>query len=97
MAENIYVKIHNSGIVAICDEELLGKELKQGKLRFNVNENFYKGEKKTEEEAKKIMKEANSLNIVGKRSVKIALKLGLINNDSIIVIGGVPHAQVISF
>ena len=92
----VYVKIHKS-IVAVCDEELIGKEFKEGKLSLKVSERFYKGEKKSEEEVKDIIMNATNLNIVGKKSIKIALDLGIINKDSIITIKDIPHAQIISF
>ena len=53
-------------------------------------------EKKNEEEVKEIMKENVNLNIVGKKSVEIALSLKVIEKDSVIKIKGVPHAQAIS-
>ena len=54
----IYVKFHkgSSVIVAICDSNLIGKTFKEGKLSLNVSEHFYKGELKTEDEVKEIMK-----------------------------------------
>lgn len=94
----IYVKIHkgSSNIVAICDGELIGKKFREGKLCLNVSEHFYKGEKKSIEEIEKMMTIADNLSIVGKKSIKIALDLKVINKDSIIVIEGVLHAQAVS-
>jgi hypothetical protein len=41
------------------------------------------------------MKGATILNLVGKRTVNLARALGYINERGVIVIGGVPHAQVV--
>ncbi len=94
----MYVKIHKGSttIVAICDDDLIGKELREGKLCLKISEYFYKGEKKSEQEVEEIMKTADNLNIVGKRSVAIALRLGIIMQHTILVIQGVPHAQTLS-
>ena len=54
----MYVKIHHSGdrvVIAICDEELIGKKISEGALVLNISERFYKGEKKSQEEVKKIL------------------------------------------
>jgi len=92
----MYIKIHKSEtakIIAICDEDLIGKEFEEGNLYLKVSENFFKGEKKNKEEVKKILKDANSANFVGKKSVSIAVELGLVDEKNVIKIKGVPHAQ----
>jgi hypothetical protein len=40
------------------------------------------------------MKDSLNLNIVGKNSIKLAITAGILEEDSIIKIDGVPHAQV---
>lgn len=93
----MYVKIHKSNdrhIVAICDENLIGKEISKGDLNLNITERFYKGEKFSKEETIEKMKNSLNLNIVGKNSIKLALDNHIIEKDSIITIDGVPHAQV---
>jgi hypothetical protein len=42
----MYVKIHkteNKDIVAVCDEDLLGKKFEEKELILDVSEEFYKG------------------------------------------------------
>lgn len=95
----MYVKIHEdkrykSIVVAICDEDLIGKEFLEGNLNLIITERFYKGEKKTEEEVLKIMENADNLNLVGKKTVKLAIKAGFISEDYTIKIKGIPHAQI---
>ena len=94
----IYVKVHKglSRVAAFCDEELLGKTLKDGKICLTVSEYFYGGDKRNKEEAKEIMKNSENINLVGKECVEIALDLKIIDKNSIIYIKGVPHAQAIS-
>jgi uncharacterized protein len=94
----MYVKKHESGdriIFAICDEDLVGKKFSEGDLMLDVSEQFYKGEKKTNAEVKEILASAFNINLVGKKTIDFALKLGILNKDSIIFIDGVPHAQII--
>ncbi|MCD4759648.1 DUF424 family protein [archaeon] len=93
----MYVKIHQSKdrhVVAICDEDLIGKTFSQGKLILEITERFYKGDKLSDEETYELMKNAINLNIVGKKAIKLALKHRLITKENIIKIKSIPHAQV---
>lgn len=86
-------------VVAICDSELLGKRFEEGKFQLDVKESFYKGEEVSEEEAIRTMKrmsaEDATFNIVGKNSVDIALKAGIVVEEGIGEIQGVPFALVL--
>ncbi len=95
------VKIHNSyrDVVAVCDSNLIGKRLEEGKFQLNIKEDFYKGDEKTIDEVKDIIinfqeKDA-TFNIVGKNSVALAIEAGLISKESVKEIGGVPFVIVL--
>ena len=94
----MFIKIHKTyrDIVAICDEELIGKKFEEGKFQLEVKENFYKGEKISEEKALKTMqdmlKEDATFNIVGEKSVNIALKTGIVSDQEVKEIQGIPFA-----
>jgi hypothetical protein len=95
------VKIHSSyrRIVAICDNDLLGKRFEEGKKAVEIKESFFKGEEKTEEEILSIIEESAgedaTFNIIGKDSVNVALKAGLVQPEGIIKIQDVPIALVL--
>lgn len=92
----MYLKFHHSGesvVVALCDKDLVGKKFEDKKLQLDITERFYKGEEKPEQEIIEILKEAANINIVGKKSIKLALKAGVIEKENIIKIKGIPHAQ----
>ena len=94
----MYVKIHKTEdreIVAICDEELIGKKFEDNGLVLDVNETFYKGQKLDDDATLEIMKKSDILNIVGKKSIELALKNNIISKENIIKIKGIQHAQVI--
>jgi hypothetical protein len=59
-----------------------------------VSESFYGGEKISQENFISQIKRATIINLVGEAVIKIALYLGLISNDVIIEIDGIPHAQI---
>ena len=93
----MYVKIHEykeSKITAICDEDLIGRTIEDKEKAIEVSERFYKGSKKSEKETLKIMKEAENLNLVGKKTIDLALKNNIIEKQGIIKIKDIPHAQL---
>jgi hypothetical protein len=89
----MYVKIHKSNdrsIIAICDEDLIGKKFSQKNLVLDVTERFYKGEIMSDEKVIELMKSGSNLNIVGKKSINLAIKNGIIESNNIIKIDNIP-------
>lgn len=86
-------------VVAVCDSDLLGKRFEEGRFQLDVKESFYKGDEKSESEIIEILKDMKiedaSFNIVGKKSIKAALKAGIINEEAISEIQGVEFALVL--
>ena len=93
----IFAKIHSNAevtILACCDRELTGKELKRGKVKVKISEGFYKGEAIEEKELAQLLEEFENINLVGKKAVSVALKKGIADEKSIIKLGKVPHVQI---
>lgn len=96
----MFVKVHEAyrKVVAVCDEELLGKKFLQDKLQLDVKQDFYGGQKLNEQQAIKLLKEAAeedaTFNLVGKEAVAAGIKAGIILNNkrAIIKVQGIPHA-----
>ncbi len=92
------LKVHSSYrlVVALCDSELIGKKFEEGKKRLEITERFYKGDKYSEEKILNLLyqysREDATFNIVGEKSVKAAIKSGIISEESVGRIKGIPHA-----
>lgn len=83
-------------VVAICDEELLGRKIKiDHEFSICISENFYKEKLIDKNEALELMKKATILNLFGRRIIEIAKEIGLISSENVIYFDGVPHAQFI--
>lgn len=98
MVDKIWVKHHDSvdgSVLAACDADVLGHELVDGKVHFEVKERFYKGELVTEKELAAAMQAATNMNLVGKNCIKVAVKEGLLNAKDVKLIQDVPHAIVV--
>ncbi|MFQ6068405.1 MAG: DUF424 domain-containing protein [Candidatus Bathyarchaeia archaeon] len=94
----VYINLRKWGkcvLLAICDADILGKTLKQGKVTFHVHEKFYKGSLVTLEEAVDLIQKSTIVNMVGQRIVKKAIEKGLVHPDAVLEIDGVPHAQIV--
>ncbi|MBO8174684.1 MAG: DUF424 domain-containing protein [Thermococcus sp.] len=93
----IYVKIYRVQgeiLLAACDEDLIGKTFREGELKLEVKERFYKGELRDVEELEHFLKEATIANLVGERCVGKAIELGYVDKERVLYIQGVPHAQM---
>ena len=90
-------------VLAVCDEELIEKELKmkmnanekRSILKVKVSKNFYGGMLVNENVILRLMNKATIGNIMGARSVAVAEKNGFIVKENIILIDEVPHAQFV--
>jgi hypothetical protein len=93
----MYLKIYKNGehvLVAACDKEVLGKTLKHGNTVVEISRGFYEGEEVSDDELQKALQEATTANLFGEKTIKCAIKCGLIDPDSVMIIDCVPHAQI---
>lgn len=81
--------------MAICDSDILGRTLKQGKMTFHVHEKFYKGSLVTLDEAIDLIKQSTIVNMVGEKIVAKAIEKRLVHPDAVLRIDDVPHAQIV--
>jgi hypothetical protein len=94
----VYAKIRKWGqhvLLATCDAELLGRILREGKIVFEIHEQFYKGPRMTIEEVINLMQQSTIVNMVGNKIVSKAIERGLVHPDAVLEISGVPHAQIV--
>jgi hypothetical protein len=92
------IKSHRD-IVTICDANLIGKKFEEGKFQLDVKENFFLGKELNEEETVdviiKMVQEDATFYIVGEESVKIAINSGLISEEEIKRIQGIPFSLLL--
>jgi uncharacterized protein len=95
----MYVKFHSStncDLLAICDEELIGQKFEEGDFFLDVSIEFFKGEKKTVLEVKDLILNFDNLNLVGEKTIEIALEMEIISKEEVSSVKGIPHAIVVS-
>ena len=97
MNSGICVKVHRSGnelLVAACDVDILGNTFREGKLRIQVSRDFYEGDTVGEDTLVNRLEMATVANLVGSLVVEIAIRHGFVDPDCVLVIDGIPHAQM---
>jgi uncharacterized protein len=81
-------------VLAACDEELVGREFKEGKVRIKVSEAFYGSERIEPPDLVTHLRACTIANLVGERVVGLAVEHGLVAESNVLWIAGVPHAQL---
>ncbi len=81
-------------MVACCDEDLMGKTFKDGKLRLSVESVFYGNSLLALGEALVLLDKADILNLVGRNVIGAAIDRGIVHPEAVILVAGIPHVQV---
>ncbi len=95
----IIAKFHRQGgeiLLAACDSELFGKCLEADEIKLDLGTEFFNGEKVNEEEFCSMLVQATSANLVGSRTIGLAVKMEMVHPDSVIEVCGVQHAMFFS-
>ncbi len=90
-------KVHARGtnrVLAACDAELIERTLIEGEIAFIVRKAFYDGEPVDEKALARLLDEHDNINLVGEKTVAVALKKNLVHKDDVRRIQGVPHVQI---
>ena len=82
-------------LLAACDADLLGRVLREGKVVFEVREEFYKGPKMSVDEAIGLVERSTVVNMIGNCIVQKAIETGLIHPEAVLKISGILHAQMV--
>ncbi len=98
MSSKFYVKKHlaeNKVIVAVCDEEILGKEFREGDIVLSIPRSFYEGEKVDLEEAIHAILRADIAVVSGRRIVEELIRRGIVVRESVLQIRDQLHVQIV--
>lgn len=74
----------------ICDAEILGKKIIDGDLTMHISENYYGGRFVEKDEVESLLNNSSIINMAGKETVSIALKLGIGSENAVKIISDVP-------
>ena len=78
----------------ICDPELVNKTIHDGNTKIKINPNYYAERDVDEHEAKSLLEKCTSINMVGEKTISLAISLGIGSEKSIRRIEGIPFLIV---
>jgi hypothetical protein len=95
----MFLRIHETAkgkVVAVCDEELIGRVLDDGKAYMDLDRYraFYVGDKAGRKQVLDALRSFSSANMVGKESVSVALSAKVAADDDIMYIKNKPYIQI---
>jgi uncharacterized protein len=82
-------------LVAACDSEVIGRSFREGAVKIDVSAGFYGDQLMPVAELRKVLSTATIANLTGNRVVSHAVKEGFIDEECVLQISGVKHAQLI--
>jgi len=80
--------------MAICDERDLGRTFIKNELEFRVSIDFYGWEPTEKEVILRTIPQVQSINAVGRESISLLEKAGILDENSAMDVGGTLHAQI---
>ena len=88
-----FVKTSNyqsSNMLNMCDEDLLGKVIKNGNAQITISQSYYGQRLVDDTEAKTLLQNCSILNLVGKNTIQMSVDLKIGSQQGVKLIDGVP-------
>ncbi|TLX83835.1 MAG: DUF424 domain-containing protein [Thaumarchaeota archaeon] len=91
------VNYQHSRMLNICDSNLVGKILKESELTLNINRSYFAERVVEENEAEDLLRKSSVINMVGKETIALSLKIGIGSSKGVKKIDGIPFLLVFKF
>ena len=91
------MKIHRTGsgeIIAICDAELIGSTFEDERASITLTPDFFGTEKIAIDKIEKALREGDNITMIGTKTIAFAKEIGMLFEEDIILIQGVPYATI---
>ena len=82
-------------LLVVTDKELIGKYFEEGNLQLDLTKKFYQGKEKSREEVIELVEKTKNFHFTGEKSVDFGIEQDLIDKNKILIISGIPHAEVV--
>jgi len=91
------VNQQNNRMLNMCDAELVGITLKQSDLEVKITKNYYEERIVDEKEAESLLRTSSIINMVGRKTIDLSIKIGVGNAKGVKEIEGIPFLIVFKF
>lgn len=81
----------------ICDAELVGKTVRQSDLEVKITKSYYGDRVVDEKEAESLLRTASIINMVGRKTIDLSIKIGVGTANGVKEIEGIPFLIVFKF
>ena len=81
----------------ICDAELVGKTVRQSDLEIRITKSYYGDRVVDEKEAESLLRTSSIINMVGRKTIDLSIKLGIGSAKGVKEIEGIPFLIVFKF
>ncbi|MBS3127527.1 DUF424 family protein [Candidatus Woesearchaeota archaeon] len=79
-------------VIVVCDKDLIGKKFSEGNKQLDLTSEFYQGKEMDTLLIGDVLRNADSINLVGTKATQLGIQEGIIEEKEISVIEGVPFA-----
>ncbi len=86
--------MHEDSVVAVCDEDIVGKKFFENDLVVDVDSDFFGGKPASVDEILDAVRGASSVNAVGNDVVGLLVERGVVSATGVRVVDGVRVAHV---
>ena len=81
----------------ICDADLVGRTLTKSDFTLNISKSYFAERIIEREEAEELLKTSSIINMVGKETISLSVKMGIGSSKGVKEIDGVPFLLVFKF
>lgn len=81
----------------ICDVELVDRTVRQGDLEMHISKSYYADRIVDENEAKSLLQNSSIINMVGRQTIDLSIKMGVGSAKGVKEIEGIPFLIVFKF
>jgi hypothetical protein len=92
-----FMNYQHNRMLNICDAELVGKTFNKSDLTINISKNYFAERIVEENEAEQLLKNASIINMVGKETIALSVRIGIGSAKGVKEIDGVPFLLVFKF
>src|SRR5207245_2976903 len=91
------VTYQQNKMLNICDADLVGRTLTESNFTLNISRSYFAERIIEREEAEELLKISSIINMVGKETISLSVKMGIGSSKGVKEIDGVPFLLVFKF
>lgn len=92
-----FMNYQHNRMLNICDAELVGRTFNKSDLTINISKNYFAERIVEENEAEQLLKNASIINMVGKETIALSVRIGIGSVKGVKEIDGIPFLLVFKF